>query len=168
MEAVYYSSCPSPIGLIWVASDKTGVCQVSIGGAEEEFLKELSGAGFQHARADQAFNRGVLQEIKAFFEGKVTRFSSPLHPHGRPFEMRVWQELQRIPLGKTRSYEDIAKAIGNPRACRAVGGANGRNPIPLLIPCHRVIRKDGALGGFSSGTEIKQWLLDFEQRVLRS
>jgi methylated-DNA-[protein]-cysteine S-methyltransferase len=82
--------------------------------------------------------------------------------------MRVWQALQRIPLGETRSYEEIAQAIGNPRAYRAVGGANSRNPLPLLIPCHRVIRKDGGLGGFSSGTRIKEWLLHFEQQVTRS
>jgi methylated-DNA-[protein]-cysteine S-methyltransferase len=167
MEAVYYASCSSPIGTIWVASDRSGVCLLSFKVKEAEFLEELSRAGFQHVRADQAFNRGVLKEIKAFFEGKVIRFSSPLHPQGGPFDMRVWQALQRIPLGETCSYEDIAQAIGSPRACRAVGGANSRNPIPLLIPCHRVIRKDGGLGGFSSGIKIKQWLLQFEQRVTR-
>ena len=168
MKEVYYASVASSIGTIWVASDKTGVCLVSLGGTEQEFLKELSAAGFRHAQVDQEFNRGVLTEIEAFFAGKVTSFSSPLHVHGRPFDMRVWQALQRIPLGETRSYEKIAQAIGNPRACRAVGGANSRNPLPLFIPCHRVIRKDGALGGFSSGTAIKQWLLHFEQQVMRS
>jgi O-6-methylguanine DNA methyltransferase len=167
MEEVYYSSCSSPIGTIWVASDRSGVCLLSFGVKEAEFLEELSGAGFQHARADREFNQGVLKEIKAYFEGTVTRFSSSLHLRGRPFEMRVWQALQRIPLGETRSYQEIACEIGNPRACRAVGGANSRNPIPLLIPCHRVIRKDGGLGGFSSGQDIKQWLLQFEQRVTR-
>jgi len=168
MEEVYYASCSSPIGTIWVAADQAGVCLLSFGMKEKEFLRELSEAGFEHKQVDQAFNRGVLQEIKAFFKGTVTRFSSPLHPQGGPFDMRVWQALQRIPLGETRSYEDIAQAIGNPRACRAVGRANSRNPIPLLIPCHRVIRKDGALGGFSSGIKIKQWLLQFEQRITRS
>ncbi len=168
MEEVYYASVASPIGTIWVASDKAGVCLVSLEGTEQEFLKELSAAGFRHARPDQAFNQEILGEIKDYFEGKKTCFSSPLHLQGRPFDMRVWQALQRIPLGETRSYEEIARAIGNPRACRAVGGANRRNPIPLLIPCHRVIRKDGGLGGFACGTEIKQWLLDFEQQVARS
>ena len=168
MEAVYYASTSSPIGTIWVASDKAGVCLVSFKGTDREFLKELSRAGFQQARADREFNRGILKEIDAYFAGKLTRFSSPLHVQGSSFDMQVWHVLQRIPLGETRSYEDIAQAIGNPRACRAVGGANGRNPIPLLIPCHRVIRKDGGLGGFACGTEIKQWLLRFEQRVARS
>jgi methylated-DNA-[protein]-cysteine S-methyltransferase len=168
MEAVYYASCISPIGTIWVASDKAGVCLVSFGGKEEEFREELTKAGLGQARPDREFNREVLKEIEAYFAGALTSFSSPLHPRGRSFDMQVWQALQRIPLGETRSYEDIAQAIGNPRACRAVGGANGRNPLPLLIPCHRVIRKDGGLGGFSSGTEIKQWLLHFEQEVARS
>lgn len=168
MKEVYYASVASPIGTIWVASDKTGVCLVSLGGTEQEFLKELSAAGFRHAQVDREFNRGVVTEIEAFFAGKLVRFASPLHPQGRPFDMRVWQALQRIPLGETRSYEEIAQAIGNPRACRAVGGANSRNPLPLLIPCHRVIRKDGGLGGFACGTEIKHWLLQFEQRVTHS
>ena len=168
MEQIYYTSCASPIGAIWVASDKAGVCQVRFGGTEQEFLKELARAGFQHAQADRKFNRDVLKEIEAYFAGTVARFSSPLHPQGRPFDMRVWQALQRIPLGETRSYEEIACAIGNPKACRAVGGANRRNPLPLLIPCHRVIRKDGGLGGFSSGIKIKEWLLHFEQQVARS
>ncbi len=167
MKEVYYASVASPIGTIWVASDKTGVCLVSLGGTAQEFRKELSAAGFRQAQVDREFNRGVVTEIEAYFAGKVTSFSSPLHPQGRSFDMRVWQALQRIPLGETRSYEDIAQAIGNPRACRAVGGANRRNPLPLLIPCHRVIRKDGGLGGFSSGIKIKQWLLEFEQQVVR-
>jgi methylated-DNA-[protein]-cysteine S-methyltransferase len=168
MEEVYYASCPSPIGTIWVASDKAGICLVSFGGKEKEFRKQLTKAGLGKARRDQVFNRGVLQEIEAYFAGKLTRFSSPVHLQGPSFDMHVWQALQRIPLGETRSYEDIAQAIGNPRACRAVGGANRRNPIPLLIPCHRVIRKDGGIGGFSSGTAIKQWLLQFEQQLMRS
>jgi len=82
--------------------------------------------------------------------------------------MKVWEALQRIPLGETRSYQEIAHQVGNPRGCRAVGGANRRNPIPLLIPCHRVINKDGGLGGFSSGTQIKEWLLRFEQGAIRN
>jgi methylated-DNA-[protein]-cysteine S-methyltransferase len=158
----------SPIGTIWVASDKTGVCQMSFGGNEEKFMEALTAAGFPHARPDQACNQGVLKEIQDYFKGKLTRFASPLHPQGGPFDMQVWQALQRIPLGETRSYEEIACAIGNPRACRAVGAANRRNPIPLLIPCHRVIKKDGSLGGFGGGTEIKEWLLHFEQGVARS
>jgi methylated-DNA-[protein]-cysteine S-methyltransferase len=167
MEEVYYASMASTIGTIWVASDKIGVCLLSFGVNEEKFLKELTAAGFPRARLDRAFNQGVIREIRGYFAGRVACFSAPLHPRGSHFDTRVWQALQRIPLGETRSYEEIACAIGNPRACRAVGSANGRNPIPLVIPCHRVIRKDGSLGGFGSGTEIKEWLLHFEQEVAR-
>jgi methylated-DNA-[protein]-cysteine S-methyltransferase len=164
-EEIYYDSVSSPIGTIWVASDRVGVRLLRFRLAEEEFLKELKGVGEWHTRADQESNRGVLEEIRAYFEGAVIHFSSPLHPVGSPFDMKVWKALQTIPLGETRSYEEIAQEVGNPKGCRAIGGANRRNPIPLLIPCHRVIRKDGGLGGFSSGTEIKEWLLRFEKEI---
>jgi O-6-methylguanine DNA methyltransferase len=167
MEEVYYASVSSPIGEIWVASDRIGVCLVRFGLREEEFLQEVKGLWGRHPRVDRQCTRGVVEEIRAYFDGQVARFSSPLHPQGGAFDMKVWEALQRIPLGETRSYQEIAQAVGKPTGCRAVGGANRRNPIPLLIPCHRVIRKDGGLGGFSSGTAIKEWLLRFEQKVVR-
>ena len=168
MEAIYYSSVSSPIGTIWVASDRRGVCLLRFGRKEREFLQEIARTGVQSIRADHQINRGVSEEITAYFEGTVTRFSSPVHLRGSPFDMKVWEALQRIPLGETRSYQDIARQVGNPKGCRAIGGANRRNPVPLLIPCHRVINKDGGLGGFSSGTHIKEWLLRFEQGVIRN
>jgi O-6-methylguanine DNA methyltransferase len=168
VEEIYYYSVSSPIGKIWMASDRVGVRLVRLRLREEEFLQELRELWEWLPRADEEFNRGVSEEIRAYFEGEVISFSSPLHPVGSPFDMKVWEAVQKIPLGETRSYEEIAQAAGNPKGCRAIGGANRRNPIPLLIPCHRVIRKDGRLGGFSSGTEIKEWLLRFEQKVIRS
>jgi methylated-DNA-[protein]-cysteine S-methyltransferase len=167
VEEIYYDSVSSPIGKIWMASDRVGVRLLRFRLREEEFLKELRELRGWHTRADQEFNRGVSEEIRAYFEGKVVRFSSPLHPVGSPFDMKVWEAVQKIPLGETCSYQEVAQEVGNPRGCRAIGGANRRNPIPLLIPCHRVIKKDGGLGGFSSGTEIKEWLLRFEQKVIR-
>ena len=168
VEEVNYYSVSSPIGKIWMAADRTGVRLLRFRLREEEFLKELQELCGWYPRADQEFNRGVSEEIRAYFKGEVIRFSAPLHPVGSPFDMKVWETVQKIPLGETRSYEEIAQAAGNPKGCRAIGGANRRNPIPLFIPCHRVIRKDGGLGGFSSGTEIKEWLLRFEQKVIRS
>jgi len=167
VEEIYYSSVSSPVGTIWIASDRIGVCLLRFSLKEEEFLEAIRGWGERHPRTDREFNRGISETITAYFEGKITRFSTPLHPRGSPFDMKVWKALQRIPLGETRSYQEIAQQVGNPRGCRAVGGANRRNPIPLLIPCHRVIRKDGGLGGFSSGTQIKEWLVRFEQQVTR-
>jgi O-6-methylguanine DNA methyltransferase len=168
MEAIYYDSVSSPIGRIWIASDKVGVRLLRFRLREEEFLQDLQALWGWHARTDQERNREVSEEIRAYFEGELIRFSSPLHPVGSPFDMKVWEALQYIPLGETRSYEEIAQEVGNPKGCRAIGGANRRNPIPLLIPCHRVIRKDGGLGGFSSGTGIKEWLLRFEKKVASS
>jgi methylated-DNA-[protein]-cysteine S-methyltransferase len=105
----------------------------------------------------------VKQELKAYFAGGPTDFASlPLDPRGTPFQHRVWQELQKIPRGQAISYKELAARVGNPKASRAVGQANGRNPIPLIIPCHRVINANGSLGGYSSGLERKRWLLKHE------
>jgi methylated-DNA-[protein]-cysteine S-methyltransferase len=105
----------------------------------------------------------VRQELEAYFDGDPADFSAlALDPRGTPFQLRVWQELRRIPWGQAISYKELARRIGNPKASRAVGQANGRNPIPLIIPCHRVIAADGGLGGYSSGLERKSWLLRHE------
>lgn len=103
------------------------------------------------------------QELKAYFAGIPINFTAlTLDPQGTPFQRRVWQELQRIPRGQAISYKELAERIGNPKAARAVGQANGKNPIPLIIPCHRVIAADGGLGGYSSGLDRKRWLLHHE------
>jgi len=162
VHEVCYSSVSSPIGTIWVASDQEGVCLLRIGGDERELLREVRARGWQ-PRADNDSNQQVAEELRAYFAGHLTCFSTPLNPHGGAFDRQVWATLQRIPRGETRSYQEVAQAIGNPQSCRAVGGANRRNPIPLIIPCHRVIRKDGEIGGFSSGQDIKKWLLRFER-----
>jgi len=105
----------------------------------------------------------IKEELASYFNGSPTTFASlPLDPQGTPFQLRVWQELRQIPWGRTISYKELAARVGNPRACRAVGQANGANPIPLIIPCHRVIAADGSLGGYSSGLERKRWLLRHE------
>jgi len=103
------------------------------------------------------------QELNAYFAGKRQSFDLPLRPAGTRFQQQVWQVLQTIPYGATISYQQEAEAAGSPHACRAVGGANGANPIVILIPCHRVVRKDGRLGGYSAGLKRKAFLLDLEQ-----
>ncbi len=105
-----------------------------------------------------------LRELEEYFQGTRRSFTVPLHLQGTPFQVQVWQALQEIPYGETRSYQEIAVAIGNPRALRAVGGANNKNPLALLVPCHRVIGKDGSLTGFGGGLDIKEWLLEHEKR----
>lgn len=105
----------------------------------------------------------LISELDLYFSGALKRFSVPLDIQaGTAFERRVWDVLIPIPWGQTWSYSRVAAAIGQPRACRAVGSANGRNRIPILIPCHRVIRSDGSLGGYSSGLHIKKKLLELE------
>jgi methylated-DNA-[protein]-cysteine S-methyltransferase len=103
------------------------------------------------------------RELSAYFNGTHTDFTAlTLDPQGTPFQLRVWQELRRIPWGQAISYGELARRVGNPKAARAVGQANAVNPIPVIIPCHRVIAADGSLGGYSSGQERKDWLLRHE------
>ncbi len=102
------------------------------------------------------------QQIKAYLKGMLKTFSLPIDPHGTVFMKRVWEGLINVPYGEVRSYADIAEAIGAPKACRAVGLANNRNPIPILIPCHRVVGKNGTLTGYRGGLDLKKALLDLE------
>jgi len=108
----------------------------------------------------------INQGFADYFRGLPADFSSlPLDLRGTPFQLRVWQELRKIPRGQTISYKELAARAGSPKGCRAVGQANGANPIPLIIPCHRVINANGALGGFSSGLHHKRWLLEHEKKI---
>lgn len=110
--------------------------------------------------------RQAAIQLDEYFRGSRNSFDLPLAPQGTDFEQAVWQALQTIPYGKTASYADIARQIGRPSACRAVGHANGRNPIGIVIPCHRVIGANGKLTGYAGGLTIKQYLLELEQGVL--
>ena len=103
-----------------------------------------------------------VEQLHAYFEGTLTAFDLPLDLRGTPFQRRVWQALLAIPFGATRSYADIARALGDPNAVRAVGTANGRNPIAIIVPCHRVIGSDGSLTGYGGGLWRKEWLLAHE------
>ena len=149
----------SPIGILQISEDdgkitnlclhqKTGdvTCDSSVQRKVPELLQE------------------ACRQLDEYFRGKRSQFDLPLGYTGTPFQESVWRELQKIPYGETRSYEDIAVKIGNPKAVRAVGQANNRNPILLFIPCHRVIHKSGDISGFACGIETKRYLLDLERR----
>ncbi|WP_276936628.1 methylated-DNA--[protein]-cysteine S-methyltransferase [Dielma fastidiosa] len=110
----------------------------------------------------------VKKQLKEYFKGKRLQFVVPMSVHGTPFQERVWAELQRIPFGETRSYQQIAEAVGSPKAVRAVGNANNRNPICIIIPCHRVIGKNQQLVGYAGGIVRKQALLEYERDVIES
>lgn len=124
---------------------------------------------FEHQYSDAGAPTGgdaVLEEcarqLSDYFAGRRRTFSLPLAPGGTAFQQAVWRALREIPYGESRSYRDIARAIGNPAAVRAVGAANGRNPLPIVVPCHRVIGSDGRLTGFAGGLEAKSFLLQLE------
>ena len=105
----------------------------------------------------------LREELERYFDGEAVSYETPLEPEGTPFQHAVWNALREIPYGETCSYAQIARAIGRPTACRAVAQANSRNPISILIPCHRVIGADGNLTGYASGLDRKRWLLDLER-----
>lgn len=107
----------------------------------------------------------AMQQLGAYFAGKLRVFDLPLRPQGTDFQRKVWQALLEIPYGKTISYLGISENIGDPKSTRAVGAANGRNPIPIVIPCHRVIGSDGSLTGYGGGIWRKQWLLEHESLI---
>ncbi len=109
----------------------------------------------------------TVAQLGEYFAGTRQSFDLPLAPAGTTFQCSAWEALRRIPFGQTRSYGWQATHLGNPKASRAVGGANGRNPISIIVPCHRVVGADGTLTGFGGGLDTKQWLLDHEQTVLR-
>ena len=118
-------------------------------------------------REDKAPLREVIQQLRAYFAKELETFELTLAPEGTDFQQSVWNELCGIPYGETISYGELAKRVGNPKASRAVGAANGQNPIPIIIPCHRVIGSDGKLTGFGGGLPIKEKLLALEQRQMR-
>ncbi len=105
----------------------------------------------------------VKDQLRAYFSGELKKFDLMLAPLGTPFQLKVWQALRTIPYGELVSYKTIAEAIGNPKAVRAVGGANGRNPLPIVVPCHRCIGSDGSLTGFGGGLDTKKRLIDLER-----
>ena len=109
--------------------------------------------------------RAAARQLDEYFAGRRQAFELPLAPRGTAFQLAAWQALRAIPFAETRSYGQQARAIGRPDACRAVGGANGRNPIAIVIPCHRVIGSDGSLTGYGGGQPAKRWLLEHEARV---
>jgi methylated-DNA-[protein]-cysteine S-methyltransferase len=116
---------------------------------------------------DEAGFAEVERQLAEYFAGERTAFDLPLHPRGSDFELAVWHQLTRIPYGETRSYGYVARAVGEPGGAQAVGAANGRNPIAIVVPCHRVIGADGSLIGFGGGLPRKRFLLDLEQRADR-
>jgi O-6-methylguanine DNA methyltransferase len=164
METICYSVLKdSRLRNVFVASTNEGVCMVDFLTSEKAFLQKLKERFPGTITRDDQKNKGPLSQLRKYLKGQLKRFDCRLDLRGTPFQEKVWSELRKIPYGQTRSYGEIARAIGHPKAVRAVGSANGANSIPLIIPCHRVIQSGGGLGGFGHGLEAKSQLLDFEK-----
>lgn len=141
----------SPIGMLCVEIEDNTITGLYLDSIIEENEQETK----LHAETHR--------QLMEYFHKKRTKFDLPIRTAGTDFQMKVWDALQKIPYGETRSYGELARMIDNPKACRAVGGANNKNPIMIIIPCHRVINADGSLGGFGGGIAAKQYLLDLEK-----
>lgn len=152
-----YRTIDSPIGPLTLAGTAGDIIELIGFPSGKQKLEP----GADWTRDDSAFEEAARQ-LAEYFDGRRRRFELKLNPGGTPFQMAVLEELQRIPYGETRSYGDIAANLGKPRAVRAVGAANGRNPLPIVIPCHRVVGADGSLTGFGGGIDTKRWLLALE------
>ena len=144
----------TPVGELLLVADEDGLIEVHF--RVEDRRPRLSG----QPRA--AVLHRTIEQLNEYFAGKRKTFDLPLSLKGTPFQLQCWNALQQIPYGATATYGEIARSIGRPAAVRAVGAANGANPIPIIVPCHRVIGSNGSLTGFGGGLDMKRWLLDFE------
>ena len=169
---LYWSSASSPKGLIVVMATERGVCWTGTPGTPVD-------EGFTWLRRRMQIDRVIegeeiaplqwaMDELRRYLAGERVQFTCPLDLHGTAFQIMVWEELFRIPYGQTRTYREIAYAIGRPKAVRAVGAANGANPAAIIVPCHRVIGSDGTLTGYGGGLPTKAWLLSLEGIQVKS
>jgi O-6-methylguanine DNA methyltransferase len=167
METLHTLRVETPIGEIHVASTDAGLAYVELPKASGCGLRGWLHHHLPEARCveSRARNRDAVAQILEYLEGERTEFDLPLDLRGTRFQRAVWQALREIPYGEQRSYRDIAVAVGRPKAVRAVGAANGSNPVALVVPCHRVINSDGKLGGYGGGLELKARLLALESRA---
>lgn len=167
-KTLYWSSTASHVGELILMATEEGICWTGMPGYSID-------EGLHWARRWMAVERVVegeevaalrqgMDELRRYLAGERVQFACPLDLYGTPFQLEVWHELYRIPYGETRTYAEIAKAIGRPLAVRAVGAANGANPVGVIVPCHRVIGSNGSLTGYGGGLPMKEWLLALEKR----
>ncbi|WP_353894056.1 methylated-DNA--[protein]-cysteine S-methyltransferase [Proteinivorax hydrogeniformans] len=149
---MYYKIVNSPLGDLTLVANEQALQKIVFGTLAEDSLEEKETTLLNQAE----------DELQKYFKGTLKKFAVPVKPQGSYFQMAVWDYLKMVPYGDTISYGQVAKAIGNPKAVRAVGQANNKNPIPIIIPCHRVVGKDGSLIGYSGKLENKKKLLDME------
>ncbi|MFF0199733.1 methylated-DNA--[protein]-cysteine S-methyltransferase [Streptomyces sp. NPDC005017] len=152
-----HSVIDSPYGLLTLVADDGVLCGLYMTDQRHRPAEDTFGT------FDDTLFAEAEEQLQAYFAGELKEFNLELRLHGTPFQRSVWEQLVRIPYGETRSYGQLADALGNPNASRAVGLANGKNPVSLIVPCHRVVGADGSLTGYGGGIARKQRLLDFER-----
>jgi methylated-DNA-[protein]-cysteine S-methyltransferase len=157
MNAVCYTVTDSPLGRILLVGDRSGLVRINFQGGRTAVRPDP-----RWPRRDDLFDAAVRQ-LAAYFAGELRDFDLPLAPRGTPFQQAVWRAVRRIPYGRTATYAEVARRIRRRTAFRAVGAANGANPLPIVIPCHRVIGSGGTLTGYSGGIHLKEALLALER-----
>lgn len=167
-----WASLETPVGLLRLYGSPQGLHALALPGMDyEKSERQLvirwkrNGAYRVTFREDREQLQAALEQLAEYFAGARAAFDLPLAPLGTPFQQRVWREIAKIPYGRTCSYQDLALALGTPRAVRVVARAVATNPLPIVIPCHRVIGRDGRLIGYAGGLALKAWLLEHEQRT---
>lgn len=158
METLFFARTSSPVGPLFLAASEKGLVRLEF----EARVQKLDDKTIQLNESKSRISP-YLNELDEYFAGERREFSMPLDLRGTPFQLACWRALVAIPYGETRTYADIARVIGHPKAFRAVGMANNRNPIAIVVPCHRVIATSGSLCGYGGGLDIKRKLLDLEQ-----
>lgn len=162
METVFYVRTSSPVGPLFLAASARGLVRLEF----EARMQNLNSRTIQLKESKKAL-APCLDQLDEYFAGQRREFSIPLDLRGTGFQLACWHALLEIPYGETRSYRDIAQAIGHPHAYRAVGMSNNRNPVAIVVPCHRVIASNGSLCGYGGGLDLKRKLLDLEQANVR-
>lgn len=163
---IHYTAVDSPLGRLYLGQHPEGLCALMLGNAARDKLISYIEKTWPEAtiKASKPEFKSIIQQLDEYFTGERTRFELPLVLKGTNFQKKVWQGLLDIPYGKTISYGELADRLNSPGGMRAVGAANGLNPVPVIVPCHRVIAADGSLGGYTGGLGIKRKLLDLEQQ----
>ena len=166
-ETVSYTVFKSRIGLIGLAATQKGLIRLVNKVPSEKAFESIlvKGLSFQIKKTPKYFDM-LIEQFQKYFKGELQSFKFPLDLRlGTPFQQKVWKKLLTIPYGTTRSYKWLAQSIKNPNSARAVGNANGQNPLSIIIPCHRVVRENGELGGYTGGIQIKRNLLELEKAI---
>lgn len=168
-SAIFYDEMDSPLGPLTVVCSDLGVCLIEFGSIKQSLTNINLWMKKNLIKSELSFNQEevqpVITQLEQYFNGERTEFDLPIDLVGTKFQKLVWEQLRKIDFGETKTYKEIAREIGAPKAVRAIGGANNRNPLPIIIPCHRVIGSNGALVGYGGGVDKKEILLEIEGSI---